>query len=159
MPTDRSTGKIMRMGIILAAAIVVLRIILEQAGVPDKVNMILGVAWLYLVLPICFALRIASTHELSPFKGLFWDVFLFGVWTRLMVMATYMIAYFLKWTAPRFSVKMGGNVGENISFVSGFLLIPVRNAVIWVVMATITGMIIGGITLLIAKKSAPAATA
>ena len=159
MQNDRSTGKIMRVGLILAAVIVVLRIVLEQVGTPDKVNMIFGVAWLYFLLPICFALRIASTQESSPFKGLFMDVLLFAVWTRLMVMATYMIAYFLKWNAPRFSVKMGGNVGENVSFLSGFVFIPVRNALIWIVMATVVGMILGGITLAIAKKSAPPATA
>lgn len=158
MPNDRSTGKIMKMGLIVAAVIVVLRIILEQAGAPDMVNMVFGVAWLYLLLPICFALRIASTHEPSPFKGLFLDVLLFGVWTRLMVMATYMLAYMLKWNAPRFSMKMGGNVGETVSFLNGFLLIPARNAVIWIVMATAVGMIIGGITFAIAKKSSPPAT-
>ncbi len=149
----------MKAGLILAALIVVLRVILEQAGVPHPVNMVFGVAWLYFLLPICFALRIASSHEASPFKGLFWDVLLFGIYTRLMVMATYVIAYFMRWNAPRFSLEQGGNVGENVSKVQGLIVIPLRNAVIWVVMATIVGMIIGGITLAIARKSSPASTA
>jgi len=157
MSKDRSTGKIMKAGVILAAVIVVLRIILEQAGAPGRVNVIFGVAWLYFLLPICFALRIASAREAVPFKGLFKDVLIFGVYTRLMVMATYMIAYFLRWNAPRFTPKEGGNVDPSIGFLNGFLLIPVRNAVIWVVMVLVVGMIIGGITLAVARKSSPKA--
>ena len=153
MASDRSTGKIMKMAVILAAVIVVLRIILEQAGASQTLDMIFGVAWLYFLLPICFALRIASAGEASPFKGLFKDVLLFGIYTRLMVLPTYMIAYLAHWSAPRFSVAEGGNVGQDIGFVNGFLWIPLRNAIIWVVAAVIIGMIIGGITLLIARKS------
>jgi hypothetical protein len=147
----------MKAGVILAAVIVVARIILEQVGAPEGANKIFGVAWLYFLLPICFALRIASAGEASPFKGLFKDVLMFGVYTRLMVMATYMIAYFLKWNAPRFTPKEGGNVDPSIGFLNGFLLIPVRNAVIWVVMVLVVGMIIGGITLAVARKSSPKA--
>ncbi len=152
MATERSTGKIMKTGVIVAAIIVVVRIILEHVGAPASVNMVFGVAWLYLLLPICFALRIASAGEASPFKGLFMDVLLFGVYTRLMVMLTYIIAYFYKWQAPRFSASQGGNVGENITPLMGAVVIPVRNAVIWVIFAAVVGMIIGGITLLIARK-------
>jgi hypothetical protein len=153
MATDRSTGTIMKTGVIVAAVVVVLRIILEQVGAPGKLNMVFGVAWLYFLLPICFALRIASRKEGSPYKGLLKDVLLFGVYTRLMVMITYMIAYFLRWNAPRFTVGQGGNVGENVSLLKGVLIIPVTNAAIWVVFATVVGMIIGGITLAIARKS------
>lgn len=159
MSNDRSTGKIMKAGVIVAAVIVVLRIVLEQAGAPEEVNNVFGLILLYLLLPICLALRIRSAGEASPFKGLFKDVLLFGVYTRLMVMATYMIAYFLKWNAPRFTPKLGGNVDPSIGFLNGFLLIPVRNAVIWVVMILVVGMIIGGITLAIARKSSPRAAA
>jgi hypothetical protein len=149
----------MRAGVILAAVIVVLRIILEHIGAPDKVNIVFGVAWLYFLLPICFALRIVSSGETSPFKGLFMDVLLFGVYTRLMVMATYIIAYFFRWTAPRFSLAQGGNVGENVSLLSGLLIIPLRNALVWVVTVLVLGMIIGSITIAIARKSAPPAAA
>jgi hypothetical protein len=36
-------------------------------------------------------------------------------------------------------------------------VIPLRNFLIWVIGATIIGMIIGGITLLVRKKPVPAA--
>lgn len=152
MATERSTGKIMKTGVILAAVIIVLRIILEHLGAPSTVNAVFGVAWLYFLLPVCLALRIAATAEASPFKGLFLDVLLFGVYTRLMVMLTYMIAYFLKWKAPRFSASQGGVVGDNVTPLMGLLVIPARNAVYWIIFAVIVGMILGGITLLIARK-------
>ena len=78
---------------------------------------------------------------------------LFGIYTRLMVMLTYMAAYRFSWPAPRFSGNMGGNVGPNISPVQGYLIIPGRNALIWIVMAMVVGMIIGGITLWLRRRS------
>ncbi len=158
MATERSTGKIMKAGLILAAALVVVRIVLEQVGAPQNVNMIFGVAWLYFLLPICFALRIAAAREPRPFLGLFKDVLLFAVYTRVMVMATYIIAYFLKWQAPRFSVSGGGSVGPNIGILEGVVWIPVRNALVWIVTALVLGMAIGSVALLVGRKtsSAPA---
>jgi hypothetical protein len=155
----RSTGTIMKAGVIFAAVIVVLRIILEHIGAPQTLDMVFGVAWLYFLLPICFALRIASSGEAKPFLGLFKDVLLFSIYTRIMVMVTYVIAYFFKWTAPRFSVAQGGNVGENVSFVNGVLIVPLRNAVFWVILASAVGMIIGSVTLALARKKPAPPTA
>jgi hypothetical protein len=148
----------MRVGVVIAAIIIVVRIVLEQAGAPQTVNNVFGVAWLYFILPVLFALAIRSKAYAGPYKTLLKEVVLFAVYTRVMVMVTYMLAYFLKWSAPRFAVAEGGNVGDNVSFLSGVLVIPVRNALIWVVVATILGMIIGSVTLLLVrKKPAPAA--
>jgi hypothetical protein len=159
MQTGQSTGAIMKAGLLLAAVIVVLRIILEQVGAPEAVNGIFGVAWLYFLLPICLALKIATGGEANPFKKLLKDVFLFAVCTRLMVMITYVVAYFFHWQAPRFSTAGGGNVGPDVSLVTGILVIPVRNALFWVLFATIVGMLIGGITLWLRRKASPASAA
>jgi len=70
-----------------------------------------------------------------------------------------MLAFLFKWQAPRFSLKMGGNVGPDVSALQGLLVIPVRNALIWIVMATVLGMIIGGIVLFTKRKPAPPAQA
>ncbi len=155
MSDERS---VMKTGLIVAAALIVLRIVAEQFGAPEMVNNVLGVAWLYFIIPVFFGLGIAAAGSASPYKSLLKDVVLFGVYTRLMVMATYMLAYLFHWRAPRFSASMGGNVGENIGFLNGFLLIPVRNALIWVVFAALVGMIIGGVVLLL-KRRTPARSA
>ena len=156
---NKVTGGLMKAGVLVAACIIVVRIILEQFGAPESVNNIFGVAWLYLVFPVLFALRIAASGEPGPFKTLFKTLLLFGVYTRLMVMASYMLAFLFKWQAPRFSLKMGGNVGPDVSALQGLLVIPVRNALIWIVMATVLGMIIGGIILFRKRKPAPPAQA
>ena len=156
---NKVTGGLMKAGVLVAACIIVVRIILEQMGSPESVNNIFGVAWLYLIFPVLFALNISASGEPGPFKALFKTLLLFGVYTRLMVMATYMMAYLLKWQAPRFSTKMGGNVGPDVGALQGLLLIPVRNALIWIVTATVVGMIIGGAVLFAKRKGTPPAKA
>ena len=64
-----------------------------------------------------------------------------------MVMITYMLAYAFHWKARRFAYP-GGTVGENVNLWSGIFIIPLRTVLLWVVMATIVGMILGSITLL-----------
>ncbi len=145
-------------GLIITVAIIVVRIALELAGAPEAINNIFGVAWLYLVFPVLFAMNIRARDEASPYKLLLKDVLFFAVYTRVMVMVTYMLAYLLRWTAPRFLLSRGGNVGDNVSIGMGLFIIPVRNALIWIIMATVIGMIIGSITLLL-KRKAPASAA
>jgi hypothetical protein len=153
MTAAQGTGALMRIGLILAVVIIVIRIGLEQMGSPEAINNIFGVAWLYLILPVLFAWRIAAVYDAHRFKALFKDVLLFALCTRLMVLVTYMLAYLFQWDAPRFSSKMGGNVGGDTTPFVGLVLIPVRNAVFWILMATVVGMIIGGITLWLRKTS------
>ncbi len=49
---------------------------------------------------------------------------------------------------------MGGVVGEGVTPLMGYLIVPIRNAVAWVVFATLLGMILGGITLLLKRQPA-----
>jgi hypothetical protein len=46
-------------------------------------------------------------------------------------------------------LENGGNIGDNVSAPMGLLFIPARNALIWVGMATVAGMIIGSVTFLL----------
>jgi hypothetical protein len=151
-------SKIMRWGVIIAAAIIVIRIILEQLGSPDRINSVLGVAWLYFILPVLFAIGIRAQNDAKPYLRLLKDVVLFSAYTRVMVMITYMLAYIFSWKSPRFAYP-GGTVGENVSVWNGMLLIPLRNVLIWVVLATIVGMIMGSITLLLKRKGTAPASA
>lgn len=152
-------SKIMKWVTIVAAIIIVVRIVLEQASAPGTVNFIFGVAWLYFILPVLFALSIRMKACAGPYWILLKDVFLFAVYTRVMVMITYMLAYVFKWKAPRFSAGMGGNVGDNIDALTGLLIIPLRNVAYWIIMAVIVGMIVGSATLLLKRKaSAPASS-
>ena len=152
-------SKVMRWGLILAAAVIVLRIVLEQAGAPEKLSFFFGVAWLFFIFPVLFALSIRVHNVASPFKSLLKNVLLFVLCTRLMVMITYMLAYIFSWKASRFAFP-AGTVGENVSVWAGMFFIPLRLLLIWIVIATILGMLIGSITLLLKREgSSPAAAA
>lgn len=139
--------------LVLAAIIIVLRLVLERAGAPHAVNNVFGVVWLYFLVPIYFAFRFAEAGAEQPFKGLFESLVLYVTYTRLMIMPTYWLAYAFQWTAPRFSVAQGGVVGEGVSPIEGYLLIPMRNAIVWIVAATVLGMIIGSVSLFLLRRS------
>ena len=143
-------SSLVRLPLIIAAIVIVVRVVLEQVGAPSSVNQVFGVAWLYLLVPIYFGLNLAAAD--SPYKSLFKTLLCFVAYTRVMVMATYMAAYQLKWTAPRFSVEGGGVVGEGVTALEGLLLIPVRNLLIWIVIGTLVGMIIGSIVVAVKRR-------
>ncbi len=148
------TKGMMKVPLIIAAVVVILRVVLEQLGSPHSVNQIFGVAWLYFIIPVYFAFRIAGSGESKPFLILLKGLVLYTTYTRLMVLPTYWLAYALQWGAVRFSLNMGGVVGEGVTPLNGYLVIPVRNALVWIVFATVLGMIIGGVTLLIRRRGA-----
>jgi len=142
----------MKWPLVIAAVLVVGRVALEQIGAPE-LNKVFGVVWLYFLVPVYFAVKIGSSGEAQPFKELFKSVALFAIYTRLMVMPTYCLAYMFQWTAPRFSLTRDRVVGEGVSPLDGYLIIPVRNALVWAAIATIVGAVIGSITLAIRRHA------
>lgn len=138
--------------LIVAAILVVLRIVLEKLGAPESINNLLGVAWLHILVPFYLAYQIQASESARPYRVLFKDLFLYTLYTRLMVLVTYWMAYLWQWQSPRFLLDRGGNVGEGIGPLQGYLVIPVRNLVVWIVMAMVIGMVLGSILLLIKGK-------
>ena len=145
--------EIMKWPLVIAAVLVVGRVALELIGAPHGLNRVFGVAWLYFLVPVYFAVKIGSSGEGHPFKELFKAVALFAIFTRVMVMPTYVLAYMFQWTAPRFSLTRDRVVGEGVSPLDGYLIIPVRNALVWAAIATILGVVIGSITLAIRRRA------
>lgn len=146
------TGNLLKWPLIVTAILVVLRIVLEQLGAPDSINNLLGVAWLHLLAPFYFAYQISASGSGQPYRALLKDLFNYTLYARLMVLATYWMAYLWQWQSHRFLLAEGGNVGEGIGPFEGYLLIPVRNAVVWTVMAMVVGMALGSILLLIKRR-------
>jgi hypothetical protein len=153
-------GVSMKWPLLAAAAIIVGRIVLEQLGAPEMANNLLGVAWLYFLVPIYFARQISGSGDPKPFKSLIKSTALYAAYTRLMVMPTYWLAYMFNWTAPRFSAAQGGVVAvdgaEQMSPLMAYLIVPVRNALIWIVFATIVGALVGWITFAILRRGVAA---
>ena len=147
-------SSLIRLPLIIAAIVVVVRVVLEQIGMPSGVSQIFGVAWLYLLVPIYFGVNLAAADY--PYKALFKTLLCYVAYTRLMVMATYLAAYQLNWPATRFSVEAGGVVGESVTAMQGLLVIPVGNLLIWIVIGTLVGMISGSVVVVVKRRGAAA---
>ncbi len=139
----------------IAAIVILARIVLELVGAPTAITNILGVTWLNLAVPVYLGFRLATDSGPSPFKELFALVLQFTLYTRLMVMGTYVLAYGLDWNAFRFSVEGGGGVGHDLAL-QGMFVTPLMNLVITVMGGTIIGMILGSVALLIKRRNVAA---
>jgi hypothetical protein len=140
--------------LIIAAILVVSRIILEQAGAPGGVNNLFSVVILYvLVAPLYFAFRIANSGIERPYRTLLKKTALFTALARSMVIPTYWLAYRFQWTAPRFSVEQGGNVGPNVIPVWGYVFIPLGAAVVWILISLVVGGGLGSLLIKLKRRT------
>ncbi len=152
MSDKNGLGTVMKNFLIIAAVIIVIRLVLEFSGAPGWLNTVFGVAWLYFIVPVFFAREIVASGDATPMKTLAVSLFFYALYTRLMVAVTYMMAYAFSWQTPRFLLENGGNVGDGVTPLDGYLIIPARNILVWVVAAVLIGMLIGWVTTLIAGK-------
>jgi hypothetical protein len=143
----------------IAAILVIGRIILEQTGAPGWLNNLFSVVILYVfIAPIYFAFRIAGSGIDHPYRTLLKTIALFTALARAMVIPTYWLAYHFQWTAPRFSLQEGGNVGPNVTPLVGYVLIPFGAAVVWIVISLVVGGLLGSLVIKI-KRNTPSKTA
>ena len=141
--------------LIIAAIVVVLRVVLEQAGAPDALNNILSVVVLYVLIgPLYFAAHIAKGEIARPYATLLKTTALYTALARSMVIPTYWLAYMYRWPQFRFSVAAGGNVGPGVTPLWGYILIPVGAAIAWILVSLIAGGGLGSILIAVKRKSA-----
>jgi hypothetical protein len=141
--------------LIIAAILVVARVLLERADVPGAVTNLLSVVVLYvLVAPLYFAARIAGSDIDHPYRALFKKTALFTALARAMVIPTYWLAYIYQWKEFRFSVAGGGNVGAGVSPFMGYVGIPLGAAIAWIIISMIVGGGLGSIVIKVKRKSA-----
>jgi hypothetical protein len=140
--------------LVIAAILVVGRIILEQAGAPGWLNNLFSVVILYVfIAPLYFAFRIAGSSVDHPYRTLLKTVALFTALARSMVIPTYWLAYHFQWTAPRFSLQEGGNVGPNVTPLVGYVLIPFGAAVVWILISLVVGGLLGSLVIKVKRKT------
>jgi hypothetical protein len=138
--------------LIVTFGVIVVRIVLEESGAPQAINTIVGVVWLQLLVPVYFGLMLANSTKLPRFVTLAKLVVLYALCTRLMVLASYSLAYVFQWSAPRFSVEGGGVVGEGVTPLQGLLLTPALNQVFWVIGGVVLGMLLGSASLAAGRR-------
>ena len=146
---------ILKWPLIIAAFLVVVRVILERAGAPETVNNIFSVVVFYvLIAPLYFASRIAGSGITAPYKTLLKTTALFTALARAMVIPTYWLAYMYQWPQYRFSVAGGGNVGPGVSPLMGYVGIPLVAAAVWILISLIVGGGLGSILIAVKRRSA-----
>jgi len=146
---------ILKWPLIIAAFLVVVRVILERAGAPEPVNNVFSVVVFYvLIAPLYFAFRIAGSGVAAPYKTLLKTTALFTALARSMVIPTYWLAYAYQWPQYRFSVGAGGNVGPGVSPFMGYAGIPLLAAAVWILISLIVGGGLGCILIAVKRKSA-----
>lgn len=140
---------ILKWPLIVAAAIVVLRVAVERAGAPDSVANMLSVAVLHTLLgPLYFAVRIARNPVERPYLSLFKLVTVYVVLTRMMVLPTYWLARVYKWTQSRFE----GLWGPDVSPFFGYITLPFLTAGFWIVGSIVLGGAIGSIVIAVIRR-------
>ena len=151
MSTD--TKGMMKWPLIIAAVLLVLRIVLEQAGAPEVVNNVFGISWLYFIVPLFFCVPHQRKQPGASFQNAFQEARdLCGVHAGDDPADVYARLPASVAGTSRFGIDGGGVVGEDVSPLTGYLGIPVRNALIWIVIATAVGMILGSVTLLMRRR-------
>lgn len=143
----QNVRQILKWPLIIAAAVVVLRVIVERAGASDAVANILSVVALhFLIGPVYFAIRVGMSAESRPYFTLFKLIALYVVLTRIMILPTYWLARIYGWPQGRFGGLAGG------SPITGFFVIPFATAAFWIIASVIFGSVVGSIIIAIMRR-------
>jgi hypothetical protein len=142
---------ILKWPLIIAAAVTVLRVIVEQAGAPDSVSNLVSVVALHLlIVPLYFAYKIGKSEIPNPYLTQLKLVAIYAVLTRMMIIPTYWLARIYSWPQTRFA-----GVSDSPPF-TGLVLIPFGTAAFWIVASTIFGTGIGCTVIALLRRSARA---
>jgi hypothetical protein len=150
----------LKVPLIVAAILVVGRVVLERAGAPGWLNNLFSLVIFYVfVAPLYFAFRIANSGVDRPYRTLFKKIALFTALARSMVIPIYWLAYHYQWPEFRFSVAGGGNVGPNVSPFMGYIGIPLVAALAWILISLVVGGGLGSLVVRTKRKARAHATA
>jgi len=131
---------ILKWPLVIAAVVLVLRVINERAGGPPLLSSALSVVVLHTLLaPIYFAIRIAGSSAERPYKALLKLILTYVVWTRAMLIPVYWLARIFEWPEPRFYGLWGADVNAFV----GFIGVPFVTALFWIVISVVVGGAIG----------------
>ena len=152
--TDRSDLiNLIKTPVLIALAVTVARATVEAFDAPAVVSMILGVAWLHMLFPIYFAIKILELGLEKPFIMLIKTTVMWAVPVRVAVAITYVLAYVYQIDSVRFQTQSLGPVGGGVTPIEGYLLLPLLNFASWMIAAVILAAITGGITLKVKQRS------
>ena len=129
---------ILKWPLIIAAIVVVTRVVLERSGTSPGISRLFSVVVLYLLIcPVYFAIRLGASGVRRPYLSLLKTIAIYAALARAMVIPTYWLAYLYQWPEGRFSTNQGGVVGEGVTPLSAYLLIPLGAGLVWIVASVI----------------------
>jgi hypothetical protein len=142
---------ILKWPLILAAVVVVLRVVIERNGGPPALSNALSIAVFHtLVAPVYFAIRLAGSSVERPYAALLKLILVFAVLTRAMLIPVYWLARILEWPESRFY----GLYGPDVNAFVGFIAVPFVTALIWIVSSVVVGGAVGaGLLALMRSRS------
>ena len=145
--------KLIRIPILIGLAVTVVRSSVEVFGAPTALSVVFGVAWLHILFPVYFAIKILELGFEKPFVTLIKTTVMWAVPVRVAVAITYVLGYVYQIDSLRFQTESLGPVGEGVTPLQGYLLLPLLNFGSWMVAAVILAAITGGITLRVKRRS------
>ena len=119
---------ILKWPLIVAAVVVVLRVVNERAGGPPALSSALSVVALHtLLVPVYFAIRLARSGAERPYAALLKLILVYAIWTRAMLIPVYWLARVFEWPESR----SDGLYGPDVNAIVGFIVIPFVTALFW----------------------------
>jgi hypothetical protein len=140
---------ILKWPLIITAVMVVVRVVLEQAGVSDTINNLISVAAMTVIIcPLYFAIRIGQSGIAHPYLTHFKLTALYAVLARAMILPTYWLARVFEWPQPRFF----GLYGPDVTPFTGWVGLPLLTAAFWIVPSVVVGGALGSIVIAVTRK-------
>lgn len=149
----RDLVQLIKMPILIALAVTAVRLFLEALGAPTAVSVVFGVAWLHILFPIYFATRIVERGFERPFVTLIKTTVMWAVPVRAVIAITYVLGYVYQIDSLRFQAQSLGPVGQGVTPLEGYLLLPLLNFGSWMIAAVVLATVTGGITLKVKQRS------
>ena len=86
----KSETGILKWPLIIAAIVVVVRVVFERMGVPETINNLLSIAAMHtIIVPVYIAIQLGRRNAARPFFSLFLQIAVYAVLTRIMILPTY----------------------------------------------------------------------
>jgi hypothetical protein len=138
--------------LIVAAVVVILRVVLELAGFSNSVTRLLSVVALHLVIvPVYFGVRLGLSGQQRRYLTLLKLVASFVVLTRAMLIPVYWLAHIEGWEQQRF-----GGLGPDTPPFIAYFTIPFATAAFWIAASLVIGNALGSVALAITSRLSPA---
>src|SRR5215475_12003905 len=139
---------VLKWPLVVAAIVIVVRVILERAGAPENVtNLFSAVALHLLIVPLYFAIRIGISGMPRPYLMQLKLVTLFVVLTRAMIIPIYWLAHILDWQQQRF-----GGLAPGVSPFIAYFAIPFGTAGFWIAASIVVGTALGSVVIALMSR-------